>query len=120
MEEYEGVVILATNLRQNMDEAFVRRLHFAVEFPFPAEEDRRRIWERVWPDDAPSGRRCRRRGARPPLRARRREHPQHRARRRVPRRGRRSTSIRMSHLVHATRREYQKMGKIVAEGEFGA
>ena len=33
MEEYEGVVILATNLRQNMDEAFVRRLHFTVEFP---------------------------------------------------------------------------------------
>ena len=35
MEEYEGVVILATNLRKNMDEAFVRRLHFIVEFPFP-------------------------------------------------------------------------------------
>ena len=35
MEEYEGVVILATNLRQNMDEAFTRRLRFVVEFPFP-------------------------------------------------------------------------------------
>ena len=40
MEEYEGVVILATNFRKNMDEAFVRRLHFTVEFPFPNEEDR--------------------------------------------------------------------------------
>ena len=49
MEEYEGVVILATNFRKNMDEAFVRRLHFTVEFPFPNEEDRRRIWEGVWP-----------------------------------------------------------------------
>ena len=45
MEEYEGVVILATNFRKNMDEAFVRRLQFTVEFPFPNEEDRRRIWQ---------------------------------------------------------------------------
>src|SRR5947209_4174339 len=36
MEEYEGVVILATNFRKNMDEAFVRRLHFTIEFPLPA------------------------------------------------------------------------------------
>ena len=35
MEEYDGIVILATNLRKNMDEAFVRRMHFTVEFPFP-------------------------------------------------------------------------------------
>ena len=53
MEEYEGMVILATNLRKNMDEAFVRRLHFTVEFPFPAVADRLRIWERLWPADLP-------------------------------------------------------------------
>ena len=35
MEEYEGIAILATNLRQNLDEAFVRRLAFTVHFPFP-------------------------------------------------------------------------------------
>jgi hypothetical protein len=35
MEEYEGVEILANNLRKNMDDAFVRHLHFTVEFPFP-------------------------------------------------------------------------------------
>ena len=35
MEEYDGVVVLATNLRKNMDEAFVRRLHATVEFPVP-------------------------------------------------------------------------------------
>ena len=45
MEEYDGVVVLATNFRKNMDEAFVRRLQFTVEFPFPNEADRRRIWE---------------------------------------------------------------------------
>jgi SpoVK/Ycf46/Vps4 family AAA+-type ATPase len=53
MEEYEGVVILATNLRKNMDEAFVRRLHFTVEFPFPDEADRHKIWTNIWPDKTP-------------------------------------------------------------------
>ncbi len=33
MEEYEGIAILATNLRQHMDEAFVRRLRYIVDFP---------------------------------------------------------------------------------------
>jgi hypothetical protein len=53
MDEYEGVVILATNLRQNMDRAFVRRLHFIIEFPFPTADDRQRIWQQIWPDAAP-------------------------------------------------------------------
>lgn len=55
MEEYAGVSILATNLRQNLDEAFVRRLQFIVEFPFPDEEYRRRIWEGVFPKETPLG-----------------------------------------------------------------
>jgi ATP-dependent 26S proteasome regulatory subunit len=49
MEAYEGVAILATNLRSNLDEAFLRRLSFTVQFPFPDTLHRRRIWERVWP-----------------------------------------------------------------------
>jgi len=53
METYEGIVILATNLRKNMDDAFVRRLQTIVEFPWPGVEDRRRIWEGVWPPDTP-------------------------------------------------------------------
>jgi hypothetical protein len=53
MEEYQGISILATNLRQNIDEAFVRRLQAIVEFPFPDEEYRRRIWESVFPREAP-------------------------------------------------------------------
>ncbi len=52
MEQYEGVAILATNLRQNMDEAFVRRLQFVVEFPFPDEEQRARIWPLLFPEAA--------------------------------------------------------------------
>ncbi|MEU8243899.1 ATP-binding protein [Actinoplanes missouriensis] len=44
IEEYEGVVILATNLRQNLDEAFARRIAAIVDFPRPDEECRRRMW----------------------------------------------------------------------------
>jgi SpoVK/Ycf46/Vps4 family AAA+-type ATPase len=53
MEEYEGMAILATNLRQNVDEAFARRMRYVVEFPFPSPELRRRIRERVFPDRTP-------------------------------------------------------------------
>ncbi len=53
MEEYDGIAILATNLRKNLDSAFVRRMRFIVEFPFPDEEYRRRIWETVFPAEAP-------------------------------------------------------------------
>ncbi len=53
MEQYEGAAILATNLRQNLDEAFLRRLSFVVNFPFPDEDSRRRIWQGIWPDETP-------------------------------------------------------------------
>ncbi|MGD9525779.1 AAA family ATPase [Pseudonocardia sp.] len=53
LERHEGLVVLATNLRKNMDEAFVRRLHATVEFPVPDEADRLRIWTRIWPAAAP-------------------------------------------------------------------
>ena len=55
MEEYEGISVLATNLRQNVDDAFTRRLQAIVEFPFPNAEDRRRIWEVTFPLEAPVG-----------------------------------------------------------------
>jgi SpoVK/Ycf46/Vps4 family AAA+-type ATPase len=53
MELYEGVAILATNMRQQMDEAFVRRLTFQVGFPAPDPADRERIWQTVWPPELP-------------------------------------------------------------------
>jgi AAA+ superfamily predicted ATPase len=53
IESYSGVVILATNLRKNVDTAFLRRLHSAVDFPRPKEDERLRIWQRVFPSDAP-------------------------------------------------------------------
>ncbi len=53
MEAYDGVTILATNLRANLDEAFTRRLQFALDFPFPEKEYRLRIWRTLFPPDVP-------------------------------------------------------------------
>lgn len=53
IENYDGVAILATNLRQNIDEAFTRRLDFVVDFPFPESEYRYRIWMAHFPPEAP-------------------------------------------------------------------
>jgi hypothetical protein len=53
MEGYAGAVILATNFRRNIDDAFVRRLDFVIDFPFPEADDRRRIWDLLLPDEAP-------------------------------------------------------------------
>jgi ATPase family associated with various cellular activities (AAA) len=53
MEGYPGAVILATNFRQNIDDAFVRRLDFVIDFPFPEPDDRKLIWRLLLPDEAP-------------------------------------------------------------------
>jgi ATP-dependent 26S proteasome regulatory subunit len=53
MEAYNGVTILATNMRANLDEAFTRRLQFAVDFPFPDEAYRLRIWHALFPVGIP-------------------------------------------------------------------
>jgi hypothetical protein len=52
IEEFSGVVILATNFRQNIDDAFQRRIHVVVEFPSPDAVSRRQIWERLLPGAA--------------------------------------------------------------------
>jgi adenylate kinase family enzyme len=53
MEGYPGAVILATNFRRNIDDAFIRRLDFVIDFPFPEADDRRRIWSLLLPTEAP-------------------------------------------------------------------
>jgi Winged helix domain, variant/ATPase family associated with various cellular activities (AAA) len=119
MEEHEGVVVLATNLRKNLDEAFVRRLHFMVEFPQPDAADRQRIWERIWPADTPrdpdidldllareidvSGGSIRNIAVAGAFLA-------------AADGGR----VTMEHLLQATQREYQKMGKVLGTAAPGA
>jgi hypothetical protein len=118
MEEYDGVVILATNLRKNLDDAFVRRLHVAIDFPFPEEADRLGIWRRVFPVEAPladdvdvaflakqfklAGGNIRNIALLAAYMA-----------------AEDGETIRMSHVIRAVKREYQKLGKLVTEAEFG-
>jgi len=55
IEQYDGVAILTTNLADNLDGAFTRRLAFHVHFAFPDEPSRLAIWERAWPQQVPIG-----------------------------------------------------------------
>jgi sulfur carrier protein ThiS len=116
MEEHEGTVILATNLRKNMDEAFVRRIQFTIEFPFPNAQQRLAIWQGIFPRQMPSTE------LDLEFMARRFE---------IAGGSIRNVAlsaaflgaagggcVTMQHLIHATQQEYQKMGKIVMEGEF--
>ncbi len=49
MESFDGVIILATNLRANLDPAFLRRIRFVVDFPMPGRMERRQLWDRNLP-----------------------------------------------------------------------
>ena len=49
IEDFPGTVILATNLRSNIDEAFSRRFQSVVYFPMPGEELRRELWRNMLP-----------------------------------------------------------------------
>jgi len=53
MEAFSGLAVLTTNLRRNLDEAFLRRLRFVVEFPKPDAAAREAIWRLCLPDSAP-------------------------------------------------------------------
>lgn len=117
MEEYEGVVILATNLRDNMDEAFIRRLRFIVEFPFPDESGRSQIWRGHFPEESPVSDRL--------------DYDDLARRYRISGGNIRNIVLNaaflaaedggvigMDHLLHGTRREFEKIGKVWTEDMF--
>ncbi|MBL7495712.1 AAA family ATPase [Frankia sp. CNm7] len=119
IETHPGLVVLATNLRKNMDEAFVRRFRATLEFPAPGEAERLRIWERIWPAAAP-------RAADVDLAA---------LARAIDLSGGHIRNIvlggaflaaadggviTMAHLLRATRGEYEKLGKIISPGDLAA
>ncbi|MEU6716710.1 ATP-binding protein [Nonomuraea sp. NPDC046802] len=116
MEAYEGVTLLATNMRHNLDEAFTRRLAFTVRFPFPDQAGRGRIWRGIWPSDAPLAA-----DVDPDTLAER-----------FPLSGGNIKNvavaaaflagagpITMADVLRAVRREYQKMGKTLTEDDLG-
>lgn len=118
METFDGVVILATNLRANIDEAFTRRLHFAIQFPLPDVADRERIWRVTFPAETPladnidftllaerfrlSGGSIRNIVLASAFIAAEAGAPQ----------------VAMQHILHAARREHQKIGKLIKEHLF--
>jgi hypothetical protein len=119
MEQYDGLAILATNLRQNIDDAFVRRLAFTIHFPFPDAEHRHRIWQGIWPAELPLGQDV----SLPALAER------------FALSGGSIKNVALAaaflaaadggvvqarHLAHAVRREYQKVGKQIAQAELDA
>jgi len=53
VEAYHGLAILATNMKSALDQAFMRRLRFIVGFAFPGPNERKRIWQRVFPAETP-------------------------------------------------------------------
>lgn len=114
MENYDGVTVLATNLRANLDEAFTRRLQFALDVPFPEKEYRLRIWKTLFPVGVPRS---------PDI-----DFEYLTNRFRLAGGNIRNIIISaaflaasekvvvdMKHLLHATRRELQKMGRLIKE-----
>ncbi len=53
METYRGLAILATNMKNALDQAFMRRLRFIVSCPFPGPAERKTIWQKVFPAQTP-------------------------------------------------------------------
>ncbi|WP_199819813.1 ATP-binding protein [Streptomyces sp. NRRL S-118] len=117
LESYDGIVVLATNLQRNIDDAFLRRISVAVGFEAPDEVDRRRIWERAFPGPAPvseldldflarqfriTGGIIRNAALGAAFRAAGDDGP-----------------ITMERVVLALRREFQKIGRLCTEAEFG-
>jgi AAA+ superfamily predicted ATPase len=56
MEAYQGLAILSTNLKSDMDEAFSRRFRFIINFPFPDRAARDRLWRQIYPPETPLAR----------------------------------------------------------------
>jgi SpoVK/Ycf46/Vps4 family AAA+-type ATPase len=116
MEAYQGVTLLATNMRHNLDEAFTRRLAFTVRFPFPDQASRARIWRGIWPPGTPlaadvdadvlagrftlSGGNIKNIALAAAFLAG-------------------DGPVAMAHVLHAVRREYQKMGKALTDDDLG-
>ena len=113
----KGIVILATNFRKNIDDAFTRRIHYIVEFPLPEAQYRERIWRNLVPAAAPlasdvdfgflarqfdlAGGNIRNVALAAALLA-----------------AEEGGEIRMEHFVLATSRELQKMGKLPSRSDF--
>lgn len=116
MEDYRGLAILATNMKSFLDSAFMRRLRFIVDFPFPDAAQRMEIWRRVFPPAAAvrgldfgalsrleiAGGNIRNIAVNAAFLA-----------------INQGTPIGMDHVMQAARREYAKIDRLIMDAEFG-
>jgi hypothetical protein len=122
VEEYAGVVILASNLRQNIDEGFLRRIQVIVDFPFPDVGHRLRIWRGMFPAGLgrPGDEEIGQLAERFRLSGGSIKNAVLDAAFRALAEGTLpAPGVTLKHLVLGTAREYQKLGKPVTAGEFG-
>jgi len=115
MEDYRGLSILATNRKNEVDRAFLRRLRFLVDFPFPDQGQRLLIWQKVFPPQTPLGDIDFEFLSRMELAGGNIRNIALAAAFLAAEEGER---VEMSHLVHASRREYAKIDKMVSEPDF--
>jgi SpoVK/Ycf46/Vps4 family AAA+-type ATPase len=114
MEDYRGLAILTTNRRDALDAAFLRRIRFMVEFPFPEAAQRAEIWRRIFPQQAPTE------GLRIDRLARLNAaggHIRNIAVGAAFLAADADEPVRMSHVLSATRSEFAKLEKPLAESE---
>jgi hypothetical protein len=116
MEQYRGLAILTTNMRNALDTAFLRRLRFIVEFPFPGPAERAEIWRRIFPPATPTE-------GLDILRLARLNVPggviRNIALNAAFTAADRSEPVRMSHLRHAAEIEFIKLERPITEAELG-
>ena len=115
MEAYRGLAILTTNLKSSLDIAFMRRLRFVVDFPFPDMGMRGEIWRRIFPSDTPlavdPGRLARLAVAGGTIRTI--------AINAAFLAAEAGEAVNLGHLAAAARREYAKLDKPITTAEFG-
>jgi hypothetical protein len=118
IEQFNGIVVLATNLQDNVDKAFLRRIHEVVEFAIPDEGLRARIWEHHFPTEMPRARDidCAFLGRQFVLSGGEIRNVVLSAAFEAASRG---DAVSMLHLLHALKTEYQKKGKLCLKSDFG-
>ncbi len=116
MEAYRGLAILTTNMKNALDTAFLRRLRFIVQFPFPDAAQRAEIWRRIFPASTPTQGLDMARLARLNITG---GHIRNIALNAAFLAAGAGESVRMTHLLRAARAEYAKMDKLLTEAEIG-
>jgi AAA+ superfamily predicted ATPase len=116
MESYRGLAVLATNRKGDLDPAFLRRIRFVVNFPFPDAALRAEIWRRVFPPSTPTEDLDELRLARLDIAGGNIRNIALNAAFRAAATG---EPVRMMHLLHAARAEYAKLEKPLTVAELG-